>query len=131
MIFHYQKHTVLNYSYSGNIFTFKISFTAHRIFLTLKNRIKYSTLEFSVTKICVLSPLKGYFPSAVSHSFYWFFFLHCFQGQSPAAPSAALAAPGRPYLTTVGASVTAARVAVHWRSSPLVTVVRAGTAPPL
>ncbi len=26
-----------------------------------------------MTKICVISPLKGYFPSAVSHSFYWFF----------------------------------------------------------
>ncbi len=44
-------------------------------------------------------------PFTVSLSFYWFFFLYCFQDLSPAAPSAALAAPGRPYLSTVGAPV--------------------------
>ncbi len=37
-----------------------------------------------------------------------------------------MAAPGRPYLSTAGAPVAAARVAAHWRSSPLVVVMGAG-----
>jgi hypothetical protein len=49
---------------------------------------------------------------------FFFVFLYCYQGHSPAAPSATLAAPGRPYLSTAGAPVAAARVAAHWRSSP-------------
>ncbi len=65
-------------------------------------------------------------------TFHCFSFLYCFQDFSPAAPSAALAAPVRPYLATVGTPVAAARVAAHWRSSPLVVVVvGAGSAPPL
>jgi hypothetical protein len=60
------------------------------------------------------------------------FFKNCFQDFSPAAPSTALAAPERPSLPTVGTTVTAARVAAHWRTSPLVVVVvEAGSAAPL
>jgi hypothetical protein len=74
----------------------------------------------------------NYSPFNVSLSFHCFSFLYCFQVFSPAAPSAALAAPERPYLATVGTPVAAARVAAHWRSSPLVVVVvGAGSAPTL
>jgi hypothetical protein len=65
----------------------------------------------------------NYFPYNVSLSFHCLSFLYCFQDFSPAAPSAALAAPEGPYLATVGTPVAAAHVAAHWRSSPLVVVV--------
>jgi hypothetical protein len=37
---------------------------------------------------------------------------------SPAAPAAALTAPERPSLPTVGTTVAAARIAAHWHTSP-------------
>ena len=61
----------------------------------------------------------------------FFFSSTAIQILSPAAPSAALAAPRRPHLSTAGAPVAATRVAAHWRSSPLVVVVGSGAAPPL
>ena len=58
-------------------------------------------------------------------------FLKLFSELSPAAPAATLAAPERPSLPTVGTTVAAARIAAHWPTSPLGSVVEAGSAPKL
>jgi hypothetical protein len=120
--------------YTENIFTIKNRVTVHTSIFTLKTVIisfSYSISEFFYdTNLHIFFSKLVKYPFTVSLSFYWFF-LYCFHGLSPAAPSATLAAPGRPYLSTVGAPVAAARVAEHWHSSPLVVVVGAGTAPPL
>jgi hypothetical protein len=113
--------------YTGNIFTFKNRVTEHKIIFTLKSVI--ISFSYSVSGFFYDTNLHFFFSKIVNlrlpfHSLsICFFFLYCFQDLSPAAPSAALAAPGRPYLATTGAPLAAARVAAHWRSSPLVVVV--------
>jgi hypothetical protein len=107
--------------YTGDIFTFKISFTAHMIFFfTLKKmKIKYLAFEFSLTEF-----LRVIFTDRVlSASSFTLFLLFLFYFFCSLLTRSCLA--------TVGASGTAARVAAHWRSSSLVVVVCAGTAPPL
>jgi hypothetical protein len=107
MIIFTLKSVIVSFSYSISGFFYNMNFP----FFLLKN---------------------NYSPFNDSLSFHCFSFLYCFQDFSPAAPSAALAAPERPSLATVGTPVAAARVAAHWRPSPLVVVVvEAGSAPPL
>jgi hypothetical protein len=108
----------------------------HVIIFTLKSVIvsfSYSISGFFYDMNFPFFLLKNnYSPFYVSLSFHCFSFLYCFQDFSPAVPSAALAAPERPSLATVGTPVAAERVAAHWRPSPLVVVVvEAGSVPPL
>jgi hypothetical protein len=59
--------------YAGNIFTFKNQFySTHVFYIKNKVRIKYPSLEFSLTNYGVLSSHEGYFLPYVSHSFYRF-----------------------------------------------------------
>jgi hypothetical protein len=120
--------------YTGNIFTIKTELQCTQIFFTIKTVIisffclisdffNDTNLHFSSQKL-----IKILYRFTFSLGF---FSLYCYQDISPAAPSAALATPRRPHLSTAGAPVAAARVAAHWRSSPLVVVVGSGAAPPL
>ena len=84
--------------YTGNIFTFKNQWYSAQDFY-IKNKIKYSVPKSSVAKICVLSPLKGYFPSAISHSFYWFFVSSLFPRTNTSGP---IGRAGRPWAALSG-----------------------------
>ena len=113
--------------YTGNIFTFKNRVTMHVIIFTLKSMIVPFSYSISGFFYDMNFPFflhkNNYNPFNVSLSFHCFSFLYLCPNFSPAAPSAALAAPERPSLATVVTPVAAARVAAHWRPSPLVVVV--------
>jgi hypothetical protein len=115
--------------YTGDIFTFKNRVTVHKIIFTLKTvTVSFS---YSISGFFYDTTFRIFFSKIFNlrlpfHFLSIGYFLYCFQDLSLAAPSAALAAPGRPYLSTAGAPVAAARVAAHQRSSPLVVVVGAG-----